>query len=63
MVEDISSCYTKVYTNNPVSMKYRGLFHKVGRDGNHLIYETQLGSINGCEDIIRKYVKYINSTK
>ena len=63
MVADISSCYTKVYTSNPVSMKYRGLFNKVGRNGNHLIYDTQLGSINGYEEILEKYVKYVNSAK
>lgn len=63
MVEDVSLCYTKVYTKNPVSMKYRGLFHKVERGYGFLKYETQLGSINWSEDIVMNYVKYLNGVK
>lgn len=63
MVEDISSCYTKVYTSNPVSMKYRGLFRKIGRRCNHLIYDTQLGTVNGYNEIISNYRKYVSLSK
>lgn len=57
----INTCYTKVYTHEPVSSKYRGPFKKVSRESNHLLYETTLGTLGGKDEIIAKYKQIINN--
>lgn len=57
-VGNVGSCYTKVYTHQPVSMKYRGLFDKQkSEEPNFLLYTTELGEVKD-EEIIEKYTKY-----
>jgi len=53
--KDQSTVFTKVYTHLPVSMKYRGVFNKLGRDGNSLLYETVLGTMGTVKDAFDKY--------
>ena len=51
--------YTKVYTSQPVSMKYRGQFKKVKIEGQDkgLIYEAEFGSSGSLQEIIKEYQK------
>lgn len=51
--------YTKVYTSQPVSMKYRGPFKKVKIEGQEkgLVYEAEFGSSGTMQDIVREYQK------
>lgn len=58
-----STCYTKVYTHAPVSMKYRGVFDKISREDNHLLYATELGSSGTMEEVLKKYQSYLTSKK
>ncbi len=53
----VTSIYTKVYTNKPVSMKYRGLFKKVAQEDNHLLYQATLGDekLTTIEDVLNEY--------
>ena len=51
----ISTIYTKIYTHNPVSMKYRGIFKKVAQEPSHLVYDSRLGESGTIEDVMRKY--------
>lgn len=53
--KDQSTVFTKVYTHLPVSMKYRGVFDKVGREDNSLLYETTLGTMGSIQDAFNKY--------
>lgn len=55
--KDQSTVFTKVYTHLPVSMKYRGVFDKVGREDNNLLYETTLGTMGSIQDAFDKYQK------
>ncbi|MCQ2348956.1 MAG: amidoligase family protein [Paludibacteraceae bacterium] len=55
VMRNVESCYTKVYTHNPVSMKYRGIFKKVSQEPSHLVYDAILGSSGNMEDVIKKY--------
>lgn len=59
----VETVYTKVYTHNPVSMKYRGLFKKVDQHPNHLVYETALGKSGSLESIVKQYQEIINRKK
>lgn len=59
----VSKIYTKVYTHNPVSMKYRGLFRKVEQTPNSLIYDTELGTSGSIQDVINKYQIYKQKNK
>lgn len=59
----ISTCYTKVYTHAPVSMKYRGVFNKISKEDNHLLYATELGSSGTMEDVLKKYQSYLKNKK
>ena len=63
MMEEIKTCYTKVYSQAPVSMKYRGIFNKAYKEPNFLIYETVLGEINSMSEVIQKYQSYKNKAK
>ncbi len=53
------TCYTKVYTHAPVSMKYRGSFRLAARESNHLLYTTELGSAGDMDDVFGKYREYL----
>ena len=62
----IDTCYTKVYTHNPVSMKYRGLFdkkekYKTDKFEDYLLYTTTLGTEGSYEDIMKKYQKLLKN--
>lgn len=57
------TCYTKVYTHAPVSMKYRGVFDKVSKEDNHLLYAAKLGSSGSMEDVFKKYQSYLTNKK
>jgi len=57
---EISRCRTMVFTDKPVSMKYRGLYKLARRDPGKLVYETQMGILNLKEVIplwLKKYEK------
>jgi len=58
--KDQSTVFTKVYTHLPVSMKYRGVFDKVGREENNLLYETVLGTMGSIQNAFDKYQKLKN---
>lgn len=62
-LDDFVTCETKVYTHNPVSMKYRGLFKKVSQEKNHLVYTCELGTEGEFTDIIAKYKQFISRKK
>ncbi|MDD3404958.1 MAG: amidoligase family protein [Paludibacteraceae bacterium] len=61
MKRSVETIYTKAYTTNPVSMKYRGLFNKVKLDEpkKYLKYETVLGTCGNAAQIIDEYQKII----
>jgi hypothetical protein len=40
---EIPKCRTMVFTDKPVSMKYRGLYQLARRDPGKLVYETDMG--------------------
>lgn len=63
MMENINSCYTKVYTQSPVSMKYRGLFNKAEREKFFILYDTTLGESGTMDEVIEKYQQYKNKAK
>jgi len=42
----IPKCRTMVFTDKPVSMKYRGLYELARRDPGKLVYETELGILD-----------------
>jgi hypothetical protein len=57
---EISKCRTMVFTDKPVSMKYRGLYKLARRDPGKLVYETEMGILNLKEVIplwLKKYEK------
>lgn len=56
---NVRTMYTKVYTKNPVSMKYRGVFkkHKEKSNQSCLIYTSEFGTSGSYSDIIDKYNK------
>lgn len=58
----IESIYTKVYTTNSVSMKYRGVFDKVkiADDEKGLKYEAKLGVSGSIQSITNEYIKIVN---
>jgi hypothetical protein len=43
---EISKCRTMVFTDKPVSMKYRGLYKLARRDPGKLVYETEMGILD-----------------
>jgi hypothetical protein len=57
---EISKCRTMVFTDKPVSMKYRGLYKLARRDPGKLVYETGMGILDLKEVIplwLKKYEK------
>jgi hypothetical protein len=56
LLDELPTCRTMVFTDKPVSMKYRGLFKLARRDPGKLVYETDLG-IRGLEEVIPLWLK------
>jgi len=57
---EIPKCRTMVFTDKPVSMKYRGLYQLVRRDPGKLVYETDMGILDLSEVIplwLKKFEK------
>jgi hypothetical protein len=49
-----------VFTDRPVSMKYRGLYKLIRKDPGKLVYETEMGILKLSEVIplwLKKYEK------
>lgn len=63
--EAVRSLYTKVYTQHPASMKYRGIFTKEKDEcePGRLFYTASFGSAGSKEEIIQKYKKYCGYDK
>ncbi|MDD5641073.1 MAG: hypothetical protein PHX53_05445 [Syntrophales bacterium] len=53
---EISKCRTMVFTDKPVSMKYRGLYKLARRDPGKLVYETEMG-IFDLKEVIPLWLK------
>jgi hypothetical protein len=47
---------TMVFTDKPVSMKYRGLFKLARRDEGKLVYSTEMG-IRNLKEVIPLWLK------
>jgi len=57
---EIPKCRTMVFTDKPVSMKYRGLYQLARRDPGKLVYETDMGILDASEVIplwLKKFEK------
>jgi hypothetical protein len=57
---EIPKCRTMVFTDKPVSMKYRGLYKLARRDPGKLVYETEMGILDLSEVIplwLKKFEK------
>jgi hypothetical protein len=57
---ELPKCRTMVFTDKPVSMKYRGLYQLARRDPGKLVYETDLGILDLSEVIplwLKKFEK------
>ncbi len=48
---------TTVFTNNPVSMKYRGVFKLDKRESGKLYYEQQAGKYKSLKEVMVEYIK------
>lgn len=60
LVERVKNSYTRIYTTNAVSMKYRGAFQKVKTDSEkYLTYDFQFGEGGTLQDAKREYLKRI----
>jgi hypothetical protein len=53
---EISKCRTMVFTDKPVSMKYRGLYKLARRDPGKLVYETEMGILD-LKEVIPLWLK------
>lgn len=57
---ELPKCRTMVFTDKPVSMKYRGLYQLARRDPGKLVYETDMGILSMNEVIplwLKKFEK------
>ena len=57
---ELPKCTTMVFTDKPVSMKYRGLYKLIRKDPGKLVYETEMGILKLSEVIplwLKKYEK------
>ena len=57
---ELPKCTTMVFTDKPVSMKYRGLYKLIRKDPGKLVYETEMGVLKLNEVIplwLKKYEK------
>jgi hypothetical protein len=55
-LDEFQSLSTMVFTNKPVSMKYRGLYKLARRDPGKLVYSTDMG-IRDLEEVIPLWLK------
>lgn len=55
-LEELPTCKTMVFTDKPVSMKYRGLYKLARRDEGKLVYETEMG-IRNLDEVIPLWLK------
>jgi hypothetical protein len=53
---ELPKCRTMVFTDKPVSMKYRGLYKLARRDPGKLVYETDMG-IQDLSEVIPLWLK------
>jgi hypothetical protein len=53
---EIPKCRTMVFTDKPVSMKYRGLYKLARRDPGKLVYETDMGLMD-LKEVIPLWLK------
>ncbi len=56
LLAELPSCTTMVFTDKPVSMKYRGLFKLARRDEGKLVYSTEMG-IRNLKEVIPLWLK------
>ncbi|OFY43989.1 MAG: hypothetical protein A2X18_07620 [Bacteroidetes bacterium GWF2_40_14] len=54
---EINSFYTSVFTDKPVSMKYRGVFELYDRQIGKLHYRQESGKLGSLEEIIKDFLK------
>jgi hypothetical protein len=55
-LEELPTCKTMVFTDKPVSMKYRGLYKLARREEGKLVYETEMG-LRTLEEVIPLWLK------
>jgi hypothetical protein len=63
MIEEVKTCYTKVYTQAHVSMKYRGVFNKADKEKFFILYDTILGESGSMKEVVNKYQQYKKNLK
>jgi hypothetical protein len=56
LLAELPTCTTMVFTDKPVSMKYRGLFELARRDEGKLVYSTEMG-IRNLKEVIPLWLK------
>ena len=56
LLQEVPTCTTMVFTDKPVSMKYRGLYKLARRDEGKLVYETQMG-IHDLKAVVPLWLK------
>ncbi|MEW6657190.1 MAG: hypothetical protein AB1424_00890 [Thermodesulfobacteriota bacterium] len=56
LLAELPNCTTMVFTDKPVSMKYRGLFKLARRDEGKLVYSTEMG-IRNLSEVIPLWLK------
>lgn len=56
LLAELPTCTTMVFTDKPVSMKYRGLFKLARRDQGKLVYSTKMG-IRNLKEVIPLWLK------
>ena len=59
---EIPTCKTMVFTDKPVSMKYRGIYKLARRDPGKLVYETKMGILD-LKEVIPLWLKKHDKTK
>lgn len=55
--QDVGTISTSVFTDKPVSMKYRGVFDLSERGSGVLYYTQKAGILGSLEEIIKQFVK------
>lgn len=53
---DLEAIHTTVFTNKPVSMKYRGVYTLAKKDAGKLHYEAPAGKLGNLKQVMNKYV-------
>ncbi len=59
--EDVTNAITKAYTTKPVSMKYRGVYKKVGRVKGGVKYMFEFGTIPSIKDAVIDYNRRVKN--